>query len=93
MTDDEVRKAFVYRMQALVEHWSGTDAGDLTVAQRVHGAVFSVLAIIDGVPGDAGEEDPLRLALRPLIEENGAEVEGDDIAGRLSDMLGPFPGG
>lgn len=47
MTDDEVREAFLQRARDIADYWATVSTAQ-TVGDRVRGAIFSLLAEIDG---------------------------------------------
>lgn len=48
LTPDELRDKLLNHMRRLAHHWAHSDKGEYTIQQRIEGAMFSMLAMMDG---------------------------------------------
>lgn len=94
-TRDEVRAMFLQKLRDYVEYWTAMCPENLSVRQRVEGAVFSTLVVLDGgtdLPGFMVSPDPHPddLDYHRDRGENWWPEDGEDITGELhSEFLNP----
>jgi hypothetical protein len=72
-TVEEIREDFLDRCRGIARYWIREDR--CNCAEKVEGAVFSMLTMIDGCQGDWPAMD---LVMRPHPEDKAYNIENDE---------------